>query len=60
MCRRRGDKKPMVAVAHEILTAAYRVLDGDQPYIDPGPEALSNLSAERVGRGARVQLRLLG
>ena len=35
-------------------------LDSDQPYIDPGPEALSNLSAEQVERRAPVQLRLLG
>ena len=45
-------RRRVVAVAHEILIAAHRVLDSDQPCIDPGPEALRSLSAEHVKRPA--------
>jgi transposase len=60
VCRRRGDKKAIVAVAHEILLAAYRCLATGEFYDDPGPEALRNLSAEHVRRRALAQLRSLG
>lgn len=60
VCRRRGDKKAVVAVAHEILIAAHRVLATGQPYQDPGPERLRNLSAEHVKNRALAQLRALG
>ena len=60
VCRRRGDKKAIVAVGHEILIAAYRVLSTGQPYDDPGPDLLRNLSAEHVKRRAIAQLRSLG
>jgi transposase len=60
VCRRRGDKKAVVAVGHEILIAAHRALDTGQPYHDPGPDTLRNLSAEHVKRRALAQLRKLG
>jgi transposase len=60
VCRRRGDKKAIVAVAHEILLAAYRCLATGEFYKDPGPETLRNLSAEHVKRRALAQLRSLG
>lgn len=60
VCRRRGDKKAIVAVAHEILLAAHRCLATGEPYIDPGPERLRDLSAEHVKRRAVAQLRSLG
>jgi len=60
VCRRRGDKKAIVAVAHEILLAAYRCLATGEFYDDPGPDALRNLSAEHVRRRALAQLRSLG
>jgi transposase len=60
VCRRRGDKKAIVAVAHEILLAAYRCLATGEFYADPGPDALRNLSAEHVRRRALAQLRSLG
>ena len=50
--RRRGDAKAIVAVGHEILLAAYRVLVTAQPYTDPGPTALSSLTAQRLTRQA--------
>jgi transposase len=58
--RRRGDKKAIIAVAHEILVAAHRALSTHEPYHDPGPERLRNLSAEHVKRRALAQLRALG
>ncbi len=60
VCRRRGDKKAIVAVAHEILLAAHLVLSTGAFYDDPGPETLRNLSAEHVKRRALAQLRSLG
>lgn len=60
VCRRRGDRKAIVAVGHEILVAAWRVLSTGVPYEDPGPETLRNLSAEHVKRRALAQLRALG
>jgi transposase len=60
VCRRRGDKKAIVAVAHEILMAAYRCLSTGEFYEDPGPDTLRNLSAEHVKRRALAQLRSLG
>jgi transposase len=50
VCRRRGDRKAIVAVGHEILVAAWRVLSTGEPYEDPGPDTLRNLSAEHVRR----------
>lgn len=58
--RRRGDQRAVVAVAHEILVAAYRCLSTGAFYDDPGPEALRDLSAEHVKRRALAQLRSLG
>jgi transposase len=58
--RRRGDSRAVVAVGHEILLAAYRILDTDQPYIDPGPAPLTALTAERQRRRAVTQLQRLG
>lgn len=60
VCRRRGDRKAIIAVAHEILLAAHRVLSTGQAYVDPGPDTLRNLSAEHVKRRAIAQLRALG
>jgi transposase len=60
VCRRRGDQKAIVAVAHEILIAAHRILATGEPYHDPGPDVLRNLSAEHVKRRAIAQLRSLG
>lgn len=58
--RRRGDAKAVVAVGHEILLAAYRILETGEPYVDPGPATFSALSAERDRRRAVEQLHRLG
>ena len=58
--RRRGDAKAIVALGHEILLAAYRVLATAQPYTDPGPTALSRLTTGRLTRQAVKRLQDLG
>jgi transposase len=58
--RRRGDPRAVVAVGHEILLAAYRILDTGQPYIDPGPAPLTARATERGRRRAVSQLQRLG
>ena len=58
--RRRGDAKAVVAVGHEILLAAYRVLDTGVPYIDPGPATFTAISVERERRRAVDHLHNLG
>ena len=57
---RRGDARAVVAVGHEILIAAYRVLETGQPYNDPGSVSFSKLTAERDRHRAVEQLRRLG
>jgi transposase len=58
--RRRGDAKAVVGIGHEILLAAYRVLDTGERYIDPGPATFNALTAERERRRAVDQLHRLG
>lgn len=58
--RRRGDPKAIVAVGHEILIAAHRVLTTRQRYNDPGPAKLRSLTAERQRRRAIANLEELG
>jgi len=56
--RRRGDAKAIVALGHEILLSAYRVLDTAQPYT--GPTSLNRLTAQRLTRRAVRRLQDLG
>src|SRR5674476_299461 len=58
--RRRGDAKAIVAVGHEILLAAYRVLVTAQPYTDPGRTTFSRLTTQRLTRQAVRRLQDLG
>ena len=58
--RRRGDAKAIVALGHEILLAAYCALTTPQPYNDPGPPALSRLTAQRLTRQDVRRLQDLG
>jgi transposase len=58
--RRRGDAKAIVAVGHEILLVAYRILDTGEPYIDPGPATFNAMTAERERCRAVDQLHRLG
>jgi hypothetical protein len=58
--RRRGKKKAIVAVAHDILVTAWHLLSRDQPYCDPGPTVLQERTAEQLRRRAIRQLERLG
>lgn len=58
--RRRGDARAVVAVGHEILIAAYRVLETGQPYLDPGPAVVAQRTIDRSRRRAVDSLRRLG
>ena len=57
---RRGAKRAIVAGAHDLLRAAYLVLQSGQPYMEPAPrpmpERLRHRKAEQLAR----QLRKLG
>lgn len=58
--RRRGDARAVVAVGHEILIAAYRVLATGETYLDPGPVSLTERIVERERRRALHTLQQLG
>jgi hypothetical protein len=58
--RRRGDKKAIVAVAHQILVAAWQMLADDVAYRDPGGEVLRERSAQQARARAVRQLEALG
>jgi transposase len=60
MRARRGDAKAVVAIGHEILLAAYRILETGQPYLDPGPAPLAAASVDAERRRAVQRLRSLG
>ena len=58
--RRQGKDKAIVAVAHEILVAAWHILTKLEPYRDPGPAALRERTEEQIRRRAIRQLQKLG
>jgi hypothetical protein len=58
--RRRGDARAVVAVGHEILIAAYRVLAAGETYLDPGPVSLTERIVERERRRTLHTLQQLG
>ncbi|MGH2760487.1 MAG: IS110 family transposase [Actinomycetota bacterium] len=60
LLRRRGHRKAIVALAHEILVVSWHVLSTDQPYIDPGPDAARKNSEAAIRNRAVRQLRALG
>jgi transposase len=60
LARRRGDKKAIIAIAHEILTTSWQMLSTDQPYHDPGPARLEEQEIDRARRRAIRQLERLG
>ena len=60
LARRRGKKKAIAAVAHEILLAAYRVLSTGEPYRDRGPDVVRTEADEAAKRKALTQLHRLG
>lgn len=60
LARRRGKKKAIVAIAHEILLAAYRVLATDEPYRDRGPEIVRTEAEDSRKKRALRELHHLG
>lgn len=60
LARRRGKKKAIVAVAHEILVASYRALKSGEPYQDRGPDVARNQDQEAAKRKAISTLHRLG
>ena len=57
---RRGDKKASIAVAHEILTAAWHMLATGELYREAGPAPLRERAVERARNRAIRQLERLG
>jgi len=58
--RRRGDAKAIIAVGHQILLDAYRILSTHQAYTDPGPSALRAITADQQRKRAVHRLEELG
>lgn len=60
LARRRGDKKAIVAIAHEILTATWQMLTTGELYLEHGPTVISERAADAARRRAIRQLERLG
>jgi transposase len=60
LAARRGDKKAIVAIAHEILTASWQMLTTGELYREQGAAIISEREAERTRRRAIRQLERLG
>ena len=60
LARRRGDKKAIIAIAHEILTATWHMLSTGELYRETGPAPLREHAAERARNRAIKQLERLG
>lgn len=58
--RRQGKKKAIVAVAHEILVAAWHIISKQEPYRDPGPVTLRQQTEDQIRKRALSQLQRLG
>jgi transposase len=60
LAARRGDKKAIVAISHEILTAAYHMLQTGELYREQGADMLRRRDHDRIRRRAISQLEKLG
>lgn len=60
LARRRGDKKAIVALAHEILTATWHMLTTGEIYRETGPAPLREQAQGRARNRALRQLEKLG
>ena len=60
LARRRGDKKAIIAIAHEILTATWHMLSTGELYREQGPQVISERDAQNARRRAIRQLERLG
>jgi transposase len=60
LARRRGDRKAIIAIAHEILTAAWHMLTTGEVYREQGPTILAERDTEHARRRAIRELERLG
>ncbi|MDQ2760622.1 MAG: transposase [Actinomycetota bacterium] len=60
LARRRGDKKAIIAITHEILTASWHMLTNGEPYRETGPAPIREHAIERARNRAIRQLERLG
>jgi transposase len=60
LARRRGDKKAIIAIAHEILADTWHMLSTGEIYREQGPAIVSERDADNARRRAIRQLERLG
>ena len=60
LAARRGDKKAIIAISHEILTAAWHMLSTGELYREQGADTLRQRDQDRIRRRAISQLEKLG
>ena len=60
LAARRGDKKAIVAICHEILTVAHHMLQTGELYREQGADTLRQRDQDRIRRRAISQLEKLG
>ncbi len=60
LAARRGDKKAIVAISHEILTVCWHMLSSGELYREQGAGALRQRDQDRIRRRAIGQLEKLG
>jgi transposase len=60
LAARRGDKKAIVAICHEILTASWHMLTTGELYREQGADSLRQRDRDRLRRRAISQLEKLG
>lgn len=62
IARRRGKKRALVTIGHDILIAVWHILTRDQPYHDLGPDWHTHRTSNRARRAARLthELKTLG
>jgi len=60
IARRRGKKKAIIAVAHQILKEIYYVLDTGDPYIDIGADAISERKSKARKQSLIRELKRFG
>ena len=60
LAARRGDKKAIVAICHELLTVAHHMLQTGELYREQGADTLRKRDQDRIRRRAISQLEKLG
>lgn len=60
LCKRRGYKRAIVAIAHSMIIAIYHMIRDDRPYKELGAQMLDNRSAESKKKSLIKQLESLG